>query len=154
MRLRVRGRRTYNDRMASFHPHLILTIAAAFAVSGCSPSGTDAATGKKLFAQCAGCHEVGPNAHGGFAPELNNLFGRRAGSTPDFAYSPAMKASGIVWDERTLSAFLHDPGKLVPGTKMRFWGIGDERKITALLAYLRTFQDAPAGNSAEATARR
>jgi cytochrome c len=29
----------------------------------------------------------------------------------------------------------------VPGTKMRFWGIGDERKLAALLAYLRTQQD-------------
>jgi cytochrome c len=65
-----------------------------------------------------------------------------------------MKASGIVWNERTLSTFLHDPDKLVPGTKMRFWGIGDERQITALLAYLRTFQDAPAGKDAQATARR
>ena len=144
--------------MASFHPHPILTIAAVafatYALTGCSPSGTDAATGKKLFTQCAECHQVGPNARGGFAPELNNLFGRRAGSTPDFAYSPAMKASGIVWNERTLSTFLHDPDKLVPGTKMRFWGIGDERQITALLAYLRTFQDAPAGKDAQATARR
>jgi cytochrome c len=140
--------------MASSHLRPILTIATVLAVSGCSPSGLDAATGKKLFAQCAECHAVGPNARAGFGPELNALFGRRAGSTPDFAYSAAMKASGIVWDERSLSAFLHDPGKLVPGTKMRFWGIGDERQITALLAYLRTFQDAPAGKSAEAAAPR
>jgi cytochrome c len=141
--------------MVSFHPHPLLTIALAFTLSGCSPSGIDAATGKKLFTQCAECHEVGPNARGGFAPELNKLFGRRAGSTPDFAYSKAMKASGIVWDERTLPTFLHDPDKLVPGTKMRFWGIGDERQITALLAYLRTFQDTPAaGKNAEATAQR
>lgn len=154
MRLRVRRRRTYNGRMASFHLRPILIIATVFVLSGCSPSGLDAATGKKLFAQCAECHQVGPNAHAGFAPELNHLFGRRAGSTPDFAYSPAMKSSGIVWNERTLSAFLHDPDKLVPGTKMRFWGIGDERQITALLAYLRTFQDAPAGKDAQATEQR
>jgi cytochrome c len=132
----------------------ILSAVCAFALAGCTPSGTDAATGQRLFTQCASCHEVGPNAHGNFAPELNNLFGRRAGSTPDFAYSPAMKASGIVWNERTLATFLHDPAKLVPGTKMRFWGIGDERQIAALLAYLRTFQDPPAGTSAQATARR
>jgi cytochrome c len=119
--------------------------AAAFALAGCAPSGTDAATGQKLFAQCAVCHAVGPNAHAGFAPQLNDLFGRRAGSTPDFAYSPAMKASGIVWNDATLAAFLHDPDKLVPGTRMRFWGIGDDRQIAALLAYLRTFQAPAAG---------
>jgi cytochrome c len=111
-------------------------------LQGCSPSGTDAATGERLFKQCASCHQVGVNAHGGFGPQLNGLFGRRAGTTPDYAYSDAMKHSGIVWDESTLSAFLHAPDKRVPGTRMRFWGIGDENEIKALQAYLRTFQDA------------
>jgi cytochrome c len=136
--------------MTPLHPHLrwaalpafaALAAVAALTLAGCAPSGTDAATGEKLFKQCAGCHQVGLNARAGFAPQLNNLFGRRAGATPDFKYSDAMKASTIVWNDKTLAAFLHDPDKLVPGTKMRFWGIGDERKIAALLAYLRTFQD-------------
>lgn len=118
-----------------------LALAASAALAGCAPSGTDAATGERVFKQCASCHQVGLNARGGFGPQLNGLFGRRAGATPDFAYSDAMQASGIVWDERTLSAFLHDPDKLVPGTKMRFWGIRDENEIKALQAYLRTFQD-------------
>jgi cytochrome c len=116
-------------------------------LQACSPSGTDAATGERVFKQCASCHQVGVNARAGFGPQLNGLFGRRAGSTPDFAYSDAMKSSGIVWDERTLAAFVRDPGKTVPETKMRFWGIGDENRIKALLAYLRTFQQA--GNIAQ-----
>jgi len=110
-------------------------------LAACTPSGTDAAAGARAFRACASCHQVGPNAHGGFGPQLNGLFGRRAGATPDFAYSDAMRASNIVWDERTLAEFLHDPGKRVPGTKMRFWGISDDREIAALAAYLRTFQD-------------
>jgi cytochrome c len=119
-------------------PPLLL---AASALQGCAPSGTDAATGERIFRQCASCHQVGANAHGGFGPQLNGLFGRRAGSTPDYAYSKAMKDSGIVWNEQTLAAFLRDPGKTVPGTKMRFWGIGDANQILALQAYLRTYQD-------------
>lgn len=110
-------------------------------LQGCTPSGTDAATGQRLFQQCASCHQVGVNAHGGFGPQLNGLFGRRAGSSPDYAYSEAMKNSGIVWNEQTLAAFLRDPGKTVPGTKMRFWGISDANQILALQAYLRTCQD-------------
>jgi cytochrome c len=110
-------------------------------LQGCSPSGTDAATGARAFKQCASCHQVGVNARAGFGPQLNGLFGRRAGSTPDFAYSDAMKRSGIVWDERSLAAYLRDPKKLVPETKMRFWGISDENEIVAIQAYLRTFQD-------------
>jgi cytochrome c len=110
-------------------------------LQACAPSGTDAATGERAFKQCASCHQVGVNARSGFGPQLNGLFGRRAGSTPDFAYSEAMQASGIIWEERSFSAFMHDPAKLVPGTKMRFWGIADENEIKALQAYLRNFQE-------------
>jgi cytochrome c len=124
--------------MKSFVLSALLPLAV---LQGCAPSGTDAATGERAFKQCGSCHQVGLNARGGFGPQLNGLFGRRAGAMPDFVYSDAMKASGIVWDERTLAAFLRDPKKLVPGTKMRFWGISDENEIKALEAYLRTFQD-------------
>ena len=113
----------------------------ALAASGCS-RGAGPFDGATVFKPCASCHQIGPNARGGFGPQLNGLFGRRAGSTSDFAYSDAMKTSGIVWDERTLAAFLRDPDKVVPGTKMRFWGIHDERDLAALIAYLRTYQDA------------
>lgn len=122
-------------------PIILSALLALAVLQGCAPSGTDARTGERAFKQCASCHQVGTNARGGFGPQLNGLFGRRAGATPDFVYSDAMKASGIVWDERSLADFLRDPKKLVPGTKMRFWGVGDENEIKALAAYLRTFQD-------------
>ena len=121
--------------------HCAAALLLALAAVGCSrhDGPVDGAT---VFKPCASCHQVGPNARGGFGPQLNGLFGRRAGSTADFVYSDAMKTSGIVWDERTLAAFLRDPDKVVPGTKMRFWGIHDERDLAALIAYLRTYQDA------------
>ena len=120
---------------------VVLSLCAVLLLAGCSrhEGPVDGAT---VFKPCASCHQVGPNARGGFGPQLNGLFGRRAGGTADFKYSDAMTKSGIVWDERTLSAFLRDPDKTVPGTKMRFWGIHDEKEMAALLAYLRTFQDA------------
>jgi cytochrome c len=83
---------------------------------------------------------VGPSARGGFGPQLNGVIGRRAGSTGDFRYSEAMKASGIVWSEDALRAFLKSPDTTVPGNKMRFWGLGDDGQIDDLLAYLRRFQ--------------
>lgn len=97
----------------------------------------DPAAGRRLFASCANCHAVGPSARHGFGPQLNGLVGRKAGSLAGFAYSPGMKASGLVWSEATLTAYLRDPGGTVPGTKMRYWGIGiNERKVADLLAYL------------------
>ena len=107
-------------------------------------SAADLANGQRLFAsRCASCHSVGPSARAGFGPQLNAVFGRRAGSTPDFRYSPAMVKSGIVWNDKTLTAFLDAPGDLVPGTKMRFWGMSDTKQVGDLLAYLRSLPQAP-----------
>ncbi|TQK10790.1 cytochrome c family protein [Herbaspirillum sp. SJZ107] len=121
--------------------HLFPLFAFLAVLQGCSRADKPV-DGATVFRQCASCHQVGANARGGFGPQLNGLFGRRAGATADFAYSPAMKASGIVWDEQTLARFLANPDKAMPGTKMRFWGIGNEHEMRALLAYLRSFQDA------------
>lgn len=97
----------------------------------------DPAAGRKLFTSCANCHAVGPGARHGFGPHLNQLAGRKAGTLAGYAYSPAMKASGLVWTEATLAAFLREPGAVVPGTKMRYWGVGmSDRKAADLLAYL------------------
>lgn len=112
----------------------------------CLSAGAHAAdldNGQRLFgARCSSCHAVGPSASNGFGPQLNGLFGRRAGSVPGYAFSPAMKRANIVWSDKTLSAFLDDPGDLVPGTKMRFWGMSNQKQVGDLLAYLRSQQPA------------
>jgi len=100
----------------------------------------DVEAGKGVFKRCASCHLVGPSARGAFGPHLNGLFGRKAGSTPDYKYSSAMKKSGIIWTEQSLTTFLRDPSDVVPGNKMRFWGLNDDKQIADLLAYLRTYQ--------------
>ncbi|QNA89176.1 c-type cytochrome [Massilia sp. Dwa41.01b] len=124
---------------------LFLLLCVPLAARAAPPA--DPAAGARLFAsRCASCHGVGPSARGGFGPQLNALFGRTAGATPGYAYSAAMKKSRIVWDERTLRAFLADPDEVVPDTRMRFWGMGNERQVGDLLAYLRSFQ--PAGGIA------
>lgn len=101
----------------------------------------DVEAGEKLFKRiCGGCHQVGSSARGSFGPQLNAVFGRAAGSTPDYQYSSAMKASGLVWTRETLTAYLEDPKEVVPGTRMIFWGLSDAEKIENVLAYLQTFQ--------------
>lgn len=117
----------------------LLTLLLALQLPASYAAG-DAEAGKRAFAKCASCHQVGSSARAGFGPQLNGILGRTAGATPDFKYSPAMKNSGIVWSDKTLTAFLKDPGEVVPGTKMRFFGIGNEQQIADLLAYLRSFQ--------------
>ncbi|MBA5607244.1 cytochrome c family protein [Duganella sp. FT3S] len=113
---------------------------AALALGVLAPAHAagDAAAGKAAFRKCASCHQLGPSARGGFGPQLNGVIGRRAASTTDYQYSDAMRRSGIVWNEQTLAAFLRGPSDVVPGTRMRFWGISDAQQIADLLAYLRT----------------
>ncbi|MCY1520843.1 Cytochrome c [compost metagenome] len=120
-------------------PALALSILAAMpAVAHAEP---DLQAGKALFAtRCASCHYVGRNARGAFGPQLNGIFGRQAGTTADFQYSEAMRTSRVVWSRDTLSAFLRSPAKVVPGTKMRFWGMGNDQQIEDLLGYLQTFR--------------
>ena len=47
-------------------------------------------------------------------PSLHGLIGRKAGSVPDFAYSPAMKNSNVTWNDDTLSKYLSDPKAFIP----------------------------------------
>jgi cytochrome c len=120
------------DRRSLAIAMLAAAIAPAFAAG-------DPAAGRRAFARCASCHQLGPSARSAFGPQLNGIVGRHAAAATDYRYSEAMRKSGIVWDEQRLAAFLRSPGKTVPGTSMRFWGIGDDKQIADLLAYLRTF---------------
>jgi cytochrome c len=95
----------------------------------------DAQRGALVFAQCKVCHslEAGKNMVG---PSLHGLIGRKAGSVPGYAYSPAMKNANVTWNDDTLSKYLSDPKAFVPGDKMVFAGIKDLSKLGDLLAYL------------------
>lgn len=118
---------------------LLLAALCLLPTLACAALAGDAEAGRRAFQACASCHAVGARAHSGFGPQLNGIIGRRAGSLKDYRYSEAMTRSGIVWDEKTLAAFVKGPSDVVPGTRMRFWGIGDERRIADLIAYLRGF---------------
>ena len=119
--------------------HALLPAAVLAFLNSAGAADIDA--GKAVFVhRCAACHAVGPSARAGFAPQLNGIVGRRAGSTADFKYSAAMKKSGIVWSKKNLASFVKGPGDVVPGTSMRFWGIGDEQNVANLVAYLQTFK--------------
>jgi cytochrome c len=117
----------------------VLTAAlVATALTGPAHAG-DAAAGKAVFNMCAACHAVGENPAAKMGPELNGLFGRAAGSVPGFAYSPAMRDSGIVWDEDIFRSYIHGPQTVVPGTRMPFGGIRNDQQIDDLIAFLKQF---------------
>ena len=95
----------------------------------------DAAAGKEAFVVCQACHslQAGANRVG---PSLHGVVGRKAGSVPGFAYSPANRSSGLIWSEQQLYAYLEHPQKTVPGTYMTYTGVQDPQKRADLIAYL------------------
>lgn len=94
----------------------------------------DPARGEKVYERCEGCHSIERDRIG---PRHQGVVGRKAASIPGFAYSTAMKSSGLTWDEATLDRFLQGPTKLVPGTRMGFAGVPEERDRADLIAYLK-----------------
>jgi cytochrome c len=97
----------------------------------------DADMGKQAFVACAPCHAPDQN---GVGPKIGGVVNRAAGSVEGFRYSRAMKNSKIVWDEKSLDAYLAEPQKFVPGNLMPFSGIADTKKRGDLIAYLETLK--------------
>ena len=96
----------------------------------------DIKAGEKVFKKCKACHYADREKHK-TGPHLVNLIGRTAGSLEDYKkYSKAMKASGIVWNEETLTDYLRAPKKYIKGTKMAFVGLKKDADIENVIAYL------------------
>jgi cytochrome c len=123
-------------RMSSHYRFVGPLAASVLFVSACgsgAPKG-NAERGKGLYAQCAGCHELGKNSVG---PMHCHVLGRASGSVANYEYSEAMKTSGLVWDEKTLDEFLTAPFAYVTGTKMGFAGFANPTDRADVIAYLR-----------------
>ena len=111
----------------------------ALAASVGAAAAQDAAAGEKVFAKCKICHQVGEAAKNGVGPVLNGVVGRKAGSEEGYNYSTANKGSGLTWDDATLMQYLKNPRAMVPGTKMIFPGISNEKDIEDVIVYLKQF---------------
>lgn len=96
----------------------------------------DAAAGEKLFRRCAACHKLEEGAKA-VGPHLAGIVGRDVASVEGFAYSDAMAAHEGTWTPEELSAFIADPKGYVPGTKMAFAGLKDEKDRIDLITYLQ-----------------
>lgn len=118
-----------------------VVIAAVVLVASAGASfAQDVEAGEASFKKCAPCHDIGEDARNKVGPELNGLNGRKSGSAAGFSYSDANKQSGITWDEQTFKEYIKDPRAKVPGTKMIFPGIKNEKEVDNLWAYLKQFK--------------
>ncbi len=114
---------------------------AALAVTAMAQAAQaqDVAAGEQSFKKCFPCHSIGEGAKNKVGPELNGLDGRHSGTAPGYHYSDANEKSGIVWGEATFKEYIKDPRAKIPGTKMIFPGIKNEKEVDNLWAYLKQF---------------
>ena len=112
----------------------LLAVLPALLVTPARADG-DAARGEAQFKECAACHSVEKGVNN-VGPSLNGIFGRAAGTAPDFRYSNAMKKSGITWTAQTLDEFIADPQKRILANRMPYAGLTDAAARADLIAYL------------------
>ena len=97
--------------------------------------------GAALYAaHCSSCHSIDQHGEG---PAHQGVVGRRAGALKDFDYSPALRASKILWTRATLKAWLTDPEALIPGQGMDYQ-LDDAQDREDVVAYLATLKRLPA----------
>jgi cytochrome c len=117
----------------------IAMAAVIFAGSALAARAQDVTAGENSFKKCLPCHAVGEGAKNKVGPELNGIDGRHSGSAPGYSYSPANKDSGITWKKDMFLEYIRDPRAKIPGTKMIFPGIKNEKEAGDLWAYLAQF---------------
>ena len=113
----------------------IATAVALVLAAGMAHAQGDPKRGEKIFENCRACHAA-DGAANEVGPGLRGVFGRRAGERDDFRYSPALKRSGITWTPQTMTDFVADPQKMVPGNRMPYDGLPDARDRADLIMYM------------------
>ena len=120
----------------------VLALATALSASSVVVAGDQAmmeAAGKELFNKCSACHSLDESKNA-FGPSLIGVVGRQAAVLPRFAYSDALRNSGLTWTEDNLRKWVAGNDEFVPGTRMRHVAITDTAEQDYLLAYLKTLK--------------
>lgn len=105
---------------------------------------SDVDAGKEYFMRkCSSCHDEEKSETHGKGPNLWNVMGRKAGISPGFDYSDAMRQSGHIWNYATLNYYLTRTKRAVPGRIMNFKGIRKDSDRAKLMLFLRSMNDNP-----------
>lgn len=113
--------------------------AAPEAAAPAAPAGPSLASAPAAFGQCAACHSLKQGVSG-VGPSLFGIYGTKAGEVAGYNFSPALKASGLTWDDATLDKWIAGPMTLVPGTRMTYPGLADPAKRQELIAFIKTLK--------------
>ena len=114
-------------------------VVIAFMAAASVALAQDVDAGKASFNKCLACHAIGEGAKNKVGPLLNGLDGRKSGTVEGYSYSEANKNSGITWNKDVFLEYIKDPKAKIPGTKMVFAGIKNEKEANALWDYVSQF---------------
>ena len=115
-------------------PITIVLAVTLMALASAVFAAGNAVRGQQLYeSRCVACHSVDQSRVG---PAHQGVFGRRAGRVADYDYSAALKASKVVWSEKTLNAWLENPERTIPGQKMGY-RVTEALDRADLIAYLK-----------------
>ncbi|MBN9508463.1 MAG: c-type cytochrome [Alphaproteobacteria bacterium] len=113
-------------------------LAAALAALAPGARADDPGPGQKQFlASCGVCHTADKGAGNRQGPNLFGVYGRKAGTLPDFQYSPALKNGGWVWDATTLDEWITNAQAAHPGTFMNYRQANAEKR-KRVIEYLKS----------------
>jgi cytochrome c len=117
---------------------LVIAVLGATSTSGSAfAQSPNDERGQRAFGACAACHALEPNRNM-TGPSLANLWNRQAGGLQSFdRYSPALKSSAKIWDNKSLDEWIKDPQRFIPGNHMTFPGVKDTRARADLIAFLK-----------------
>ena len=101
-------------------------------------ASADAAKGEQVFKKCAACHNADQGGAAALGPPLFGTMGHPLAGHPGFAYSDALKSVGGTWDWDKMSAWLANPKKFAPGTKMTFAGLSNPQDRADLMLFLNS----------------
>ena len=115
---------------------MLIVIGIGMGMSVGATLAADVDAGKKVFRKCKACHTLKDGGKSAIGPNLYGVVGRNAATVDGFKYSKAMKESGLVWDEATLTGYLTKPKEFLPGNKMPFPGLKKPEQIENVIAYI------------------
>jgi len=110
----------------------------------------DVERGKSVAKSCAACHSFDNGGKNGVGPNLYGIVHRKKDSHEGYAYSGALEEhGGTVWDYAELNKFLWKPKAYAPKTKMSYAGLKKPEDRAAVIAYLRSYDNASLPTQAE-----
>lgn len=115
----------------------MMAMGMGMAAGGAWAADGDAAKGETVFKKCVACHTVSKPPKNTIGPSLVGIMGRAAGTMEGFKYSDGMKDSKIVWDDKSIDAYLKDPKGFIPKNKMVFVGLPKDEDRANVIAYLK-----------------